>query len=245
MNIKDLFNDDRGSILPITVGVIFIFLAFIAIVVDFGRYTVAKEKLQIASDAASLAGAKSSERIVRLKIDQGERRDPCCYVDEDGNCQACCVDECNHELIVEDTEVYLLENEGWRDYCCSCGCAGMEIIDRWVNYKNGGSDSVKAANAVFEMNKPEEMDESTGGSSYITIDPSYLSENKKFSPLYPSVIVQAHGRVRTLLLDFLKVVNPHGNYEYINASTCSQGRTYYKEVYNGKWNSPPDSYCDE
>ncbi|SHF17083.1 Putative Flp pilus-assembly TadE/G-like [Desulforamulus putei DSM 12395] len=242
MVIKKILKDQKGGILPITAGVIFIFLALVAIVVDFGRYTAAKEKLQTAGDAAALAAAKSVDRYVKLEIDPGSSRE-CC--DCKKGCCPCCVD-CGDPIIVVGKEADLIDNEGWRRYCCSCGCNGdPEILDRWVDYKNGGDDAVIAANTVFEINKPAEMDAQTGGSSNISVDTSYLSQNRRNSRFYPSVFVQAHGKVRTLLMDFLKLINPNANFEYLNASTCSQGRTYYHDVNNGKWQRPPDNYCEE
>ncbi len=236
MKIKELIKDDRGNILLLTIGVIFIFLAFLAVVVDFGRYVVVKEKLQIASDAASLAGAKSADRWVRLKIDPGASWE----VDDNGDpyCESC-----GKPFEVVGTEAELLDNEGWMNYCCSCGCGGMKILDRWVDYKNGGTDAIQAANTVFELNRPYEMDTGQGGSASVTVNPSYLSQTNRSSPLYPSVIVQVQGRIKTVLLNILKIVSPSAKVDYMDISTCSQGRTYYKDVSNGKWQRPPDNYC--
>ena len=240
INTKKLLKDQRGGILPITAGVIFIFLALVAIVVDFGRYTAAKEKLQTAGDTAALAAAKSVDRYVKLEIDPGSSKE-CCGEDE---CVPCCVD-CGDPITVKDKESILLDNDGWKRYCCNCGCGGMKILDRWVDYKNSGRDAVDAADAVFEINKPSEMEAGAGGYSDITVDTSYLSENRKGNSLYPSVIVQAHGTVRTVMMDIFKLINPNADFEYLNASTCSQGRTYYRDVDNGKWQRPPNSQCDQ
>lgn len=241
--IKNILEDQKGGILPITAGVIFIFLALVAIVVDFGRYTAAKEKLQTAGDTAALAAAKSIDRYVKLEIDPGSSWD--CCDDGDGGCSPCCVD-CGDPIIVVGKEADLIDNEGWRRYCCSCGCNGdPKILDRWVDYKNNGRDAIDAAKAVFEINKPSEMEEHAGGSSDIIVNTSYLSQSRRNSDLYPSVFVQAHGKVRTLLMDFLKLIDPNANFEYLDASTCSQGRTYYRDVLNGKWQRPPDNYCEE
>ncbi len=242
MNTKNILKDQKGGILPITAGVIFIFLALVAIVVDFGRYTAAKEKLQTAGDTAALAAAKSVDRYVKLEIDPGSSRE-CC--DCDDGCCPCCID-CGDPFTVVGKESDLIDNEGWRRYCCSCGCNGEpKILDRWVDYKNNGSDAIDAAKAVFEINKPSEMEEHAGGSSDISVDTSYLSQSRRNSDLYPSVFVQAHGKVRTLLMDFFKLIDPNADFEYLDASTCSQGRTYYRDVLNGKWQRPPDSYCEE
>lgn len=73
--IGRLIKDQKGSILPITAAIMFVALAIVAVMLDFGRYTVAKEKLQTAGDAASLAGAKSGYRYVRLWIDPGSSPD--------------------------------------------------------------------------------------------------------------------------------------------------------------------------
>lgn len=240
--IKNILEDQKGGILPITAGIIFIFLALVAVVVDFGRYTAAKEKLQTAGDTAALAAAKSVDRYVKLEIDPGSSRE-CCDCEE--GCCTCCID-CGDPIIVVGKEADLIDNGGWQRYCCTCGCrGGPKILDRWVNYKNNSSDAVDAAEAVFEINKPSEMEEHSGGSSDIGVDTSYLSQNRRNSPMYPSVIVRANGKVRTVLMDILKLINPNANFEYLNASTCSQGRTYYHDVNNGKWQRPPDNYCEE
>ncbi|WP_031516872.1 Tad domain-containing protein [Desulfofalx alkaliphila] len=241
MSKKNLLNDERGSILPITAAVIFIFLALIAVVTDFGRANIAKEKLQVASDAASLAGAKSVDRYVRLEIDPGSRKSSCC--DESG-CSPCCVD-CGDPFTVVGKEADLLDNNGWQNYCCSCGCNGMKILDRWVNYKNNGADVYMAANTLFEINRPKEMDISTGGSAFITVNASYLRDTNRGNPYYPSVIVRAQGKVKTVMMDVFKTIAPDTDFSYIETSTCSQGRTYYRDLSTGKWSRPPSSYCNE
>lgn len=237
---KNLLNDERGSILPITAAVIFIFLALIAVVTDFGRANVAKEKLQVASDAASLAGAKSVDRYVRLEIDPGSSLE-CCGSNP---CSPCCVD-CGDPFVVVGKEADLLDNNGWQRYCCSCGCDSMEILDRWVNYKNNGADVFMAANTLFEMNRPKEMDISTGGSAFITVDARYLRDTNRSSPYYPSVIVRAQGKVKTVMMDVFKTISPNTDFTYIEASTCSQGRTYYRDLSTGLWSRPPSNICYE
>ncbi|WP_031516965.1 pilus assembly protein TadG-related protein [Desulfofalx alkaliphila] len=236
MKKNNLFKDEDGSILLLTLGVMFILLAIIATVFDFGRYNAAMEKLQNATDAASLAAAKSAERWVKLEIDPGEKRDVCCGP---FGCSECCK-YCGGTIIVTGTEAELLDNNGWKDYCCTCGCGSVEILDRWVEYKNGGSDAVKAANTLFEMNKPKEMEDVTGGDSYITsID---IRDNRR-DPYYPSVIVKTHGRVKTIMMDFLNIIAPDSDFSHIKGSTCSQGETYYVDLKTGKWQRPPEAYC--
>ena len=233
--LKSLLKDERGSILPITVGIIFIALALLAVVVDFGRYSMTKEKLQTAGDAAALAGAKTGYRYVKLEIDPGSQRE-CCGEEE---CSPCCVD-CGDPFTVSGREAYLLDNDGWEKYCCNCGCRYMKILDRWVEYDNH-SDVVAATNTLFQINQPEEMDALEGGNADIAID---IRGDRK-DPLYPSVIVKAQGTMKTVMMDIFKIFDPSADFSTMDASTCSQGATYVKDVKNGRWSRPPSSSCSE
>jgi len=223
--------------LVLTAGFLFIGVLILAIVVDFGRFTVVKEKLQTASDAASLAAAKSVDRMVRIEIDRGSARS-CCG---SRPCTPCCVD-CGSVTVV-GREAYLIDAEGWRSYCCSCGCGGMEILDRWVNHTGGGNDAADAAKIFFERNIPQEMESINGGEALVTVDTTYLSETQRSSPLYPTVFINAQGRIKTLLLGFFDSFAPHMNTSEMEMTVCSQGRTYYRDVSNGKWSHPPDNRC--
>lgn len=229
--------DERGSILPITVGIMFIAIALLAVIVDFGRYSIAKEKLQTAGDAAALAGAKTGYRYVKLEIDPGNYLDPCYTTDEDGNCQPACV-YCGSKFVVDGREADLLDNQGWETYCCSCGCSSMKVLDRWVVYDNS-TDVNTATNTLFDLNKPEEMDAVEGGNSGFSID----IRGNRSDPLYPSVIVRAQGTVITLMMDFFKMFNQNADFSYMDASTCSQGATYIRDLQNGRWSRPPFSSC--
>lgn len=116
----------------------------------------------------------------------------------------------------------------------------MEVLDRWIEYDHPG-DVQTAASTLFELNKPEEMDFSSGGSASIGVT---INDDRK-DPYYPSVIVRTQGRIKTLMMNFLKTISPDVDFTYLEASTCSQGATYYKDLDNGKWNRPPDNYCNE
>ena len=233
-------NED-GGILPLTAGFVFVAILLLVAVVDFGRYSVAKEKLQTAGDAASLAGAKSVDRMVRLEISRGSNWGSCCS--EEGGCRRCCR-RCSPAVVeVTGKEVDLLDHQGWQSYCCSCGCAGMRIVDRWVNYTNNGTDAVSAARSFFELNRPPEMEAINGGAVTAEIDASYLSETRRASPLYPSVFVRAEARISTLMMGIFNTIAPDLDTAEMHMSTCSQGRTYYRDVNNGKWQHPPNSNC--
>ena len=234
--------DENGGIMPLTAGFIIIAVLLLAVIVDFGRYTVSNEKLQTAGDSASLAGAKSVDRMVRLEIEIGESID-CCGEEE---CVPCCV-PCAEEdtIVVTGKESDLLDNEGWKNYCCSCGCVGMTILDRWVNYTNNGNDAVNAARSFFEINRPPEMAVANGGAVTAQIDAAYLSETRRGNPLYPSVIVRAEGKIRTLMMGIFNTISPEVDVSEMEMDTCSQGRTYYRDVSNGKWRHPPNSNCPE
>ena len=242
MKINRLLKDQSGSILPITAAFVLVAVLLMSVVVDFGRYTVAKEKLQIATDSASLAAAKGADRMVRLQIDPGSQRE--CCGDGMGGCTPCCID-CGDPIIVEGKESVLLDSSGWRNYCCSCGCGPMQILSRWVNYRNSGSDAVVAASTMFDINKPAEMQASSGGSASLSVDPSMLNQANRGNPLYPSVKVQGQGKIKTLMLSIFRFFSPDVNTDEMDMSTCSQGRTYYRDLSTGKWIHPPNSNCSQ
>ena len=234
-------NED-GGILPLTAGFIFVAILLLVATVDFGRYSVSREKLQTASDAASLAGAKSVDRMVTLEINVGDFVD-CCPT-KDG-CSPCCRRCSPNVVTVTGKESDLLDNNGWKSYCCSCGCEGMRIVDRWVNYTNRGSDAVSAARSFFELNRPPEMEIANGGSASASIETTYLSETRRNSPLYPSVFVRTEAKISTLMMGIFNAIAPEMDASEMNMSTCSQGRTYYRDVNNGRWRHPPNSNCPE
>jgi len=235
--------DENGGILPLTAGFILVAVLILIAVVDFGRYTVTKEKLQTAGDSASLAGAKSVERMVQLEIKRGDKLDECCGLFD---CWPCCL-TCpgGDTVIVTGRESYLLESEGWKSYCCSCGCDGMKILDRWVNYTNGGNDAINAARSFFEINKPPEMEPTKGGNVTISIDTTYLSETRKGSPLYPSIIIKTEGKIKTLMMGIFSTITPTADTKEMKIKTCSQGRSYYRDTITGKWRHPPNNNCQE
>jgi len=235
--LRPLIKDQRGSILPVfAVAVVAVFMAaFTAI--EFSRYVVISEKLQIAGDAASSAAALSAKRYVRLRIYPGTSWSVCCSGDE---CSPCCV-SCGDPIEIGGKEDDLIDRLGYKRYCCSCGCDGVpEILDRWVEYENGGEEAKAAAQALFRINKPGEMSESSGGESEIT---SVEINGDRRSPLYPSVIVRTRGRIKTLFLDFVDRMFPGSDLSYLEASKCSQGGSFYYDL-NGKWHRAAQEGCE-
>lgn len=231
--MKKLLADERGSLLPIMAAVIFILVALASVAVDFTRYSVAAEKLKTASDSAAVAGALSATRYVRLSIDPGSSRS-CCGEEK---CSPCCVD-CGDPFEVTGTEKDLIENNGWRRYCCSCGCGPVKLLDRWVEYKDNNEQL--AAEMFFNANMPKEMSSEQSGSAGIAGIAAYQDRR---DPRYPSVVVRATGRVKTLFMDCLNKMAPGMDFSYLNASNCSKGGTYYYDL-NGKWHRTAQDGCN-
>ena len=236
-------SDESGQILPLTAGFIVIAVLLLAIVVDFGRYTVEKEKLQTASDAASLAAAKNVERWVELEVVVGMKKVEtelsymCWYcTDENGIIVS---------RIVQGLEDDLLPY-GYRRYCCGeCDeniCYSV-LKRRWVNYTDSGHDAIVAANRLFGMNVPAEMTAANGGSASMSVDTRYLSQSYRSNAYYPSVFVNAQGKIKTLMIDIFSSFSPGLDASEMDMSTCSQGRSYYRDASNGKWSSPPSNQC--
>jgi len=232
-HLKTLINDENGSVLPITAGVIVILIAVAAVALDYARFTAASEKLKTAGDAAAVAGAVSATRYVTLLIDPGSSRD-CCG---DETCNPCCVD-CGDEFTVTGKERDLIEKGGWERYCCSCGCDKVEIIDRWVQYDDGNAEA--AAQVFFDVNIPKEMSYDQGGDSSLD---SVTKYQKRGDSRYPSVVVRTAGRVKTLFLDFLNRIVPGVDFSYIKTNQCSQGGTYYYDL-NGKYHRIAGNGCN-
>jgi len=248
LKIRELINDQEGSILPITVAFILVALLLLAAVVDFGRYTVVREKLQTATDAASLAGAKSVDRMVELEITLGQQSVECSS--GEGICCAVCRDPAgtgNTFITVRGKEAYLLDSNGWRSYCCGCagdtGECSYRLINRWVNYTNSGNDAITAARSYFNLNQPPETEAVNGGSATALIDASYLSETRRSDALYPSIFVRSQAKISTLMLGIFNIISPGLDASEMDMSTCSQGRTYYKDPNTGRWEHPPNSNC--
>lgn len=225
--LKKLFKSEKGSILPIFAVVITVLLIVMAVAVDFGRQVLVSEKLKTATDSAANAASMSAKRYVRVEIDPGDYRDICC--NSDGDCDPCCKD-CGGPFEVVGREDELLENKGYKRYCCSCGCGGVEIIDRWVEYEDNGAEARMAAQAYFDMNRPKEMTSGAGGDAYISSIEVYNNRN---SNLYPSVVVRARGEIKTLMLNFMDKMYG-SDLTHLDASKCSQGGTFYYDVNNQK-----------
>jgi hypothetical protein len=232
-----IVTDQRGSILPIMAAVVAILIAVAAVALDLTRYTAAREKLQTAGDAAAVAASMSVTRYVELYIDRGRDYDCCGMGDE---CDPCCRTDCG-EITVTGREKDLLDNKGWKQYCCGCGCEDVKVVDRWVENENYNVETV--AEMFFGLNKPKEMSPEKGGESYISSIVPYLGELQREDPRYPSVVVKTRGKVKTLFLDFINRLYPGADMSYINASECSQGIIFYYDQ-NGKWHRAAADACN-
>ncbi|MHB8918692.1 MAG: TadE/TadG family type IV pilus assembly protein [Desulfocucumaceae bacterium] len=235
--MKSINRDQRGSILPMFAVVITVIFMVAAVAVDFSRYVLASEKLQTAADSAATAAAMTAKRYVRMEIDPGRYRD--CCSDGEGRCKPCCKD-CGDKFEITGREDDLIDKRGYRRYCCSCGCGKVEIIDRWVRFEGGGADARMAAELFFNLNKPVEMEESTGGQAEISM---VNVRGSRSDPLYPSVIVTAEGRVKTLMMDFMDRMYPGTDLSSMGATRCAQGGSFYYDL-DGKWHRAAREGCD-
>lgn len=225
-----LIKSDRGSILPMFAVVVVVLLIVMAVAIDFSRYAVASEKLKTATESAATAGALTGERYVRVRIYNRKYYDSCCHVDSDGHCRGCCR-PCGEAVIKEGPEDGLIKQNGYKEYCCQ-GCRNsckVEILSRWVVYEDNGARARAAAKLFFDLNKPAEMDSESGGEAGITS----INVYNKGSALYPSVVVSARGKLKTLMLNFMDKMYPGADLSELDSSKCSQGGTFYYDV-NGQ-----------
>ena len=217
--------------------VIVVLCMVMALAIDFSRYVLVSEKLQTAADSAALAAARSAKRYVKMKIDPGRYEDTCC--DSDGKCHPCCKD-CGDPMEVTGLESDLVEKQGYKRYCCSCGCGPVKILDRWVEYEANGTQAKVAAETFFNLNKPKEMDAAAGGESEISSISVY---NDRGSPLYPSVVVKAQGKLKTLMLNFMDKIYLDSDMSELGASRCAQGGTFYYDL-DGKYHRVAREGCN-
>ncbi len=210
--------------MPMFAVVMTVFFMVAAVAVDFARYVAVSEKLQTATDAAATAAALTAKRYIRLEIDRGQEYVPC-----PGEGGGTCCSPCG-KITVTGKEDELILNNGWRRYVCGCGGGGYKILDRWAEYPDK-SRTVQAAEAFFNLNKPKEMESAEGGEAQIT--DINIFEDRSDSR-YPSVEVRAHGKVKTLWMNFMDRLYPGTNFSHLGAGRCSQSESFYKEL-NGKY----------
>ena len=234
--MKNILKEQRGSILPMFAVVVTLVIMLAAVAVDFARYALASEKLQTAGDSAATAAAMSAKRYVKLLINPGEELSICCG---DDGCSTCCIG-CGGPFEVIGREDDLLDSEGYKRYCCGCGCPTPELLDRWVEYENNGAEARAAAQMFFDLNKPREMDSAAGGDSYIS---SLRLTNDRSDPVYPSVVVKTQGKMKTVMMNFMDRMYPDTNLSELGASRCSQGGSFYYDL-NGKWHRAAAEGCN-
>ncbi|SFH34016.1 Putative Flp pilus-assembly TadE/G-like [Desulfotomaculum arcticum] len=234
LTISKYQRDQRGSILPIMAVVIIILFAVSAIAIDFARRNIAAEKLQTAGDAASLAGAMSATRYVKLEIDPGKYKTTC---HRNHKSYPCCK-SCGDKFTVTGKESELIDQKGYKDYLCNCGGGSVKILDRWVEYK--GNNAENAAIMFFNLNKPREMNSAQGGQS--AINDIKIFSNRS-DPRYPSVLVRSTGKIKTIMMNSLNKLFPGVDFTYLNASKCSQGGSFYYDL-NGRWHKAAEEGCD-
>jgi len=226
-----VLGNDRGSILIITAFLVMILTLLLAGMVEVSRVMITRERLQTAADAASLASAGSEvKRWVQLTVTTTDRRRWTCCGDEE--CSPCCVSLPDCIRTVKGEERSLIEDEGWRRYCCGGSCGyncDYTIEKRWIEYgrKTGRGDT---AGDFFEANYP-------AGVTKAEIK-KIIAYDDSQHPAYPSVIVYAAARVKSLFPGLFNAF-PEG----YNTLVCSQGNTYYKDPRSKKWVKPPEDWC--
>lgn len=229
--MRDFIKSQEGSILPMFAVVVTILIMVMAVAIDFSRYTLASEKLQTAADSAANAAAMSAKRYVRLRIDPGH------YMTEGEYGPTC--KSCGDPFEVTGPEDDLIDNDGWRRYECSCKDGSVKLLDRWVEYEGNGAEARTAAQAFFDINKPREMDASTGGGSGITS----INIGNPGSSIYPSVVVHVQGKIKTLMMNFIDKMYPGADLSELGASRCAQGGTFYYDL-DGKLNRAAPEGCN-
>lgn len=234
--MRQLIQDQKGSILPLFGVVIVLVFMVAAVAVDFGRYVLASEKLQTATDAASSAAASTAKRYVKLEINKGHYRTTC--PKPGGGSRPCCK-SCNETITVTGREDKLMDRKGYKKYCCSCGCGKVKILDRWVTYEGNGTEALQAAKTFFNLNKPKEMSSTQSGESSIT---SIQAINRRNDPRYPSVIVNSEGSIKTLMMNFMDKMYPGTDVSNLETTKCSQGGSFYYDL-DRKWHRAAREAC--
>lgn len=108
-----------------------------------------------------------------------------------------------------------------------------------MEYPNRG-DTVNAAQTFFGLNKPKEMD-GTSGEAYIS-DIKIYDDRK--DPRYPSIAVRAQGKIKTLWLNAMNRMDPSVDLSELNAARCGQSESVYVEI-NGKYVKIAQKACDD
>lgn len=212
-------------------------LLIAGVAIDYSRYVAASEKLLTATESAAMAGALTAKRYVKLEVDKGKYR--ACCPSEDGGCSPCCK-SCQKKIIISGAERELLENKGYKKYCCSCGCGRVKILDQWVEYSNDGFDAQIEAERFFKLNTPKEMTCFQGGSAEIS---NIEIVNKRSDPRYPSVIVEAKGKIKTLIMEAMNGILFNRLSNYLTTERCVQGGSFYYDIH-GRWQRPPEEGCE-
>ncbi|WP_128739131.1 pilus assembly protein TadG-related protein [Desulfocucumis palustris] len=221
---KNMGKDQRGTVILMAVLLVSILLIMAGVATDLARAWVAREDLQAAIEAASLAGARNAKRYVTVTVEPGHKE---CSTDEDGHTSCWCVSE----PIVDRSgnEVHMIDEDGWRHNECD---NYLGIRKRWLEYPN---DTAEIMQGVFDVNRPSLLEEDGEiTSERIKINDSASDE------AYPSVTVRAGGSVNTFLLKLAGI-------DELEFNRCSQSASYYDKIVEGKiygWERPEDD-CKE
>lgn len=232
-----LLKNERGSILIITAALVLLLTLLFAGLCEFGRFLIAREQTQTAADAAALAAAGSGEqKHVQIVVHTTEREYEVC---DSSGCHGEDDDPYNVDRTATGTEKDLIEGGGWRDYCVpdswSYQCNNYTLVDRWVE-DDKQSSTTNAAYDFFNANLPKQAEKSVIAKIKTYMDP------KANSPYYPSVVVYATSKIKSLFPGFLNAFP-----DSYQTTVCAQSSTYYKTVKSGnqRWEKPPADACWE
>jgi len=232
INLKD----ERGTILLLTIFMVIILTIIFAGMVDIGRLLIAREQNQTATDSAALASSSSNvKRMVYIIVDTTERyyQTTCC--DDDG-CSPCGRpdDPFNVHKVAMGTEKYLIDEEGWKNYCVpdtwSYKCDSFRMVKRWIKYDEVAKSRDEVAESFYQAN----MSQQSGQINKVVV---YGDDNQDH-PAYPSVIVYATVKIKSLFPGLFNTFP-----EEYQTTNCSQGSTYYKDNKTGKLINPPADWC--
>lgn len=175
-------------------------------VVDLGRAWIAREHLQTAVDAASLAGAKGgiAKKYVEVSVIPGWCT-TCC--DEYG-CYCCC-NFAPSPVRRSGEENYILGQGGWAWSICDLG---PWLEERWIEFSQSGQGVVEQ---VLKANWTNPLPVRSRITTY-----------DEYSPYYPSVVVSAEAKVETTLAKIVGI-------EEIPVRVFSQAAVYYTDVHGG------------
>ncbi len=220
-------DDERGTVLFLTVMLLSILLILAGVGVDLARVWVAREQAQTAVDAAALAGAGAAVRYVTVSVRPGHC-ETCCS--DDGRCRCCCVSDPVTDRT--GTEKYMIEQGGWRRSRCD---SFLGIRHRWLEYP---SDTGRIARQMINLNYPGLLGPGGGGEP---VSQTVKVFNREGDRYYPSVMAGIRGNVGTAFLNIAGI-------DDLPVDNCGQAASFYQVLREGMVygrNGAPADACRE